>query len=468
MSMRTFPSLMIALIAALLTGSSMRAQGQPPTRNDLLQNIRDVESLDPEVEQYLPRWKVLEADLKIKLAQIFQLDGKEVSASDTFVITATLPKNGVQDLLVVRVNNAAMTFPSFNGTGTIRDNLGSRLYQEILARNYSYQTIPPATPITQTQPERTPSVLYPTNSRQFIAISAFRQAVQIGTTGARVEHWLGTDEIGYHFWSSGQGKVFVNYPIIRLNSPTLRANGVPDILTFNLGMAYRLKFGEIGNDGLSGVITPRKLNGSLGGKALAHIDYRLPEVNNFGFFFHAEVPFSRIDTATIPRTGVTMLKELKPRPSILDSFNYNGYFLRNVAQGAVFYEDWLNDYEHFFRISLGVSYQDVLRMSDRNKLKDPNSLSLEPDFLYHPTEAKDWIFAKVEYLNQSGFPFGASAQLANQNLLLHVFVPILPNWLFIEGKYSTPLLRDNPQPWEHSSFFMLSPILRFDLGNVAK
>ena len=83
--------------------------------------------------------------------------------------------------------------------------------------------------------------------------------------------------------------------------------------------------------------------------------------------------------------------------------------------------------------------------------------------LIHPTEFEDWLYAKVDYLNQSGFPFGISAQLANRNLLVSGFIPVIKNWLFLEAKYSTPLLRDEPAPWEYRSFFMISPILRFEL-----
>ena len=459
------PLTIAAVVLSGLWSSDLHAQAQSPTKRDLLENISDLQTLDPEIERYLPRWRVQEADLKIRLAQIFRLEGYEVDAADTFVVTASFPKEGQQDLLVIRANNLMMTNPAFSGKSEIVDKLGLKLYDALLARNYAFQVIPPATPITQATPVRTPSPLYPTNSRQFIALSASRQAVQIGTTGARVEHWIGNDEIGYHFWSSGQGRVFLNYPIIRLEDATLRANGVPDVLTFSLGAAYRLKFGDQGDDFLSGMITPRKLNGALGGKVLGRIEYRLPELDNFGFFVHAELPFSKVDTASVNPVGVTILRELKPRPSPIDSFNFNGYFLRNIAQGALFYEDWLNNYEHFFRISAGISYQDILRMSDRNKHKYANVLALEPSGLFHPTEVQDWIYAKVEYLNQAGFPFGASAQIANRNLLFHVFVPILPNWLFIEAKISTPVLRDDPQPWESKTFVMVSPILRFDLGN---
>ncbi|MEZ4786212.1 MAG: hypothetical protein R3F28_19310 [Candidatus Kapaibacterium sp.] len=66
-------------------------------------------------------------------------------------------------------------------------------------------------------------------------------------------------------------------------------------------------------------------------------------------------------------------------------------------------------------------------------------------------------------MNQSDFPFGVSAQLANRNLLLTGFVPVVPNWLFLQAKYSTPLLRSEAAPWEQNPFIVISPVLRFML-----
>ena len=76
----------------------------------------------------------------------------------------------------------------------IKSELGESptgLYQQILNRDYAYQIIPPAIPITTQGKERIPNVLQPTIAKQFIALSAFRQAVQLGTTGARLEHHTG-------------------------------------------------------------------------------------------------------------------------------------------------------------------------------------------------------------------------------------------------------------------------------------
>jgi hypothetical protein len=432
-------------------------------------------TIDPDIERYLPRWKIQEADLKIKLAQYFKSLGVPVKETDSMIVTATFAQpNKEQSILSIRAGRNGV----LSGGERTRRELGEGLYQRILDRAYAYSVIEPATPVTESERTRIPSVLYPTNARQFIAVSAFRQAVQIGTTGARIEHLLGNDEIGYHFWESGQGKAIVHYPIIPLDNPDLRANGVPDILTVDLGAAYRMKFGTPNDNFLGGVITPRRLNGSLGAKAVARVEYRLPQVNDIGFSLNTEIPLSKIvpsEEFSINNSGIVSTVEPFKNGVRVDSLRV-AYFLRTVAQGTVFWETWLNDYEHFFRISLGASYQEFARASfARFNAKGGLERAIYPrdtavnvagfvnEGLIHPTEPEDWIVAKVEYLNQSGFPFGLSAQLANRNLLVTGFIPVLPNWLFLEAKFSTPVLREQPAPWELKSFFMISPILRFKI-----
>jgi hypothetical protein len=258
---------------------------------------------------------------------------------------------------------------------------------------------------------------------------------------------------------------------------------VPDILTVLLGSAYMMSFGSPEDKLLGGIISPRLLNGAIGTKAVARVDFRVPaETNDFGVSVDAEIPFNKMSGGEVANMNdgsiVSVGTGLTPRPrgAGVDTIRNVAYFLRTVAQGSVFWETWLNDYEHFFRVSAGVSYQEFARgafgYQDKNLAWHPITNVTPSDTtatgiayigLAHPTEVEDWIFAKVEYLNQSGFPFGVSAQLANRNLLLSGFIPVIPNWLFIEAKYSTPILRDTPAPWEQSSFFMISPILRFKI-----
>lgn len=455
-----------------ITPAAAQPTSQPPTLAELQRMQDSATTTDPDIERYLPRWRINEADLKIKLAQYFKLDGIPVRETDSMTVTATFPKpeTNEQDILSIRVGGNAV----LSGGQKIRTELGEALYNRILEKGYAHSDIPPATPLTSGPATRIPNVLQPTNARQFIAVSAFRQAVQLGTTGARLEHNIGNDEIGYHFWSSGQGKAVLHYPIIQLQDPVLRAAGVPDVLTVQLGAAYRMKFGMPQDEFLGGVIQPRLLNGNTGVKAVTRIDYRLPQVNDIGLTLNTEIPFNKLQGYEQVNLGDGGIVTVMEQTNRTNQFNEAAYFLRTVAQGSVFWETWLNDYEHFFRISLGASYQEVARavLADANGNPSTFTEATRDDVLLratgvnytnliHPTEMEDWIFAKVEYLNQSGFPFGISAQLANRNLLLDGFIPLLPNWLFIQAKFSTPILRDSPAPWEQESFFMISPVLRF-------
>ncbi|HVZ38740.1 MAG TPA: hypothetical protein VHI13_05650 [Candidatus Kapabacteria bacterium] len=483
--MRKLTLIAIAIVLIALSFHAVPVAAQPtgpPSQQDIQKMITDASTTDPDIERYLPRWKILEADLKVKIATYFKLEGQQVSEGDSMIVTSAFPKPGssdLPDLLSIRVGPTAV----LSGGQTIRKNLGEGLYQQILERNYAHLMIEPETPVNSKPAERIGYVMQPGSARQFVAASAFRQVVLIGSTGARLEHWIGNDEIGYHFWSSGQAKGMITYPVIPLTDVELRAKGVPDILTVQLGAAYRLKIGQSSNDFLGGAISSRLLNGSFGAKAFAHIDYRLPQVNDIGFAINAEVPFSKLEPETANMNDGSVVyqlvgERLTPPTQKLTTVK-EGFFLRTIAQGMFFWETWLNDYEHFFRISLGASYQEVasgmFAVKDRNGNLVPLAINTPADEakaadgiiyngLIHPTDVQDWIYAKVEYMNQSGFPFGLSAQLANRNLLLAGYIPVIPNWLFVEAKYSTPILRDNPAPWEQRSFFMISPILRFKIS----
>lgn len=475
----------LLMVLGLAGTDEVRAQGT--TIAELDENIENLRELDPDIAKYLPRWRILEADLKAKMVLYFRSQGYDVTEADTIVVTGGFDqKNGQEDLLKIEI--ASVPGAELNGRAKIESEIGEGLYQDILAREqYIHAVIERETPITEGPKERVPNVLYPTNARQFVAISAFRQAVQLGTSGARLEHLIGTDEIGYPFWSGGQAKAVVDYPIIRQADPKLRSVGVPDPLKFSLGIGYRLKFGQEGSSGAADLFAPRLLNGALGAKAIVRTEYRLPEVNDLGIGFYTELPLNRRagteavegNEEVVWRSSTTLLRERNVSIPVREA-----YFLRTVAQGNLFWETWIDDYTHYLRFSIGASYQDVavghLRVDDN--FLDPDGVTLwnangvqagnanppglannvKYTALDHPDAVEDWIYAKIEYLNQSDFPFGFSAQLANRNLLLNGFVPIVPNWLFLQAKYSAPIMGD-AMPWEHEPMIVVSPILRFML-----
>jgi hypothetical protein len=472
--------LMLAAFAVVLIALSFHTLpvAAQPTLAEIQRMYDSATTTDPDIERFLPRWRIQEADLKIKIAQYFKLEGYPVRDNDSIIVTATFPKPGSneQDLLSIRVGSRAV----LSGTQQIRAGLGEAIYTQVVERSYAHTAIEPSIPETQGGTERIGNVMQPANARQFVAISAFRQAVQLGTSGVRLEHWLGNDEIGYHFWSSGQGKGLISYPIIPLHDADLRAMGVPDIFTVMLGAAYRMSFGTPTDKFLGGIISPRLLNGAIGTKAVARVDFRVPaETHGFGVSVNTEIPFNKLEggqVANMNDGSIVFIGREKFGARAGDSVDA-AYFLRTVAQGNVFWETWLNDYEHFFRVSLGASYQEFAKgapafqdgsgrwvpIANQRMRDTATPAGIAYIGLSHPFELEDWIYAKVEYLNQSGFPFGAGVQLANRNLLLTGFIPVVPNWLFIEAKYSTPILRDRAAPWEQSPFFMISPILRFKI-----
>lgn len=484
---RTFFALLALILIGFFAVESSLAQG--PTTTELDKDIEDLIELDPDIAKYLPRWRILEADLKTKLTLFFRGLGYPMRTEDTIIVTSGFDqKTGQEDLLKIEV----MSVPGaeINGRASIESRLGESVYNQILEKDrYAHDMLEPETPLTDTEKKRVPSVLNPTNARQFVALSTMRQAVQLGTSGARLEHLIGSDEIGYPFWSGGQGKALVEYPIIRQPSPALRANGVPDILKLSLGVGYRLKFGGPGESALSDIFTPRRLNGAIGAKAIVRAEYRLPQVNDIGIGFYTELPFNK----RVRSEAVTGNEEVVwgadtqfannefRQPTAVRS----AYFLRTVAQGNIFWETWLDSYKHYLRFGIGASYQEVLKgylkvgdeaylnpngtesmTAQGVRLGGPNPPGLSDNVEYHgldhPNSVVDWIMFRVEYLNQSDFPFGFSAQLANRNLLVSGFVPVVPNWLFLQAQYSTPLLGDI-QPWEQKNFIVVSPILRFML-----
>lgn len=439
---------------------------QSPSKDELKEDIGDLTRLDPDIEKLLPRWNVLEADLKIKIAQAFKLDGVPVRETDVVTVSATFAKpNAEQQLLTVRMgeaNNAVIT-----GTQKIRGTIGEDLYQQLLSRNYALSDIEPEVPGTSNQMERMPTVLNPVNAKQFISASLSRQVIQVGTTSFRLEHYIGSDEIGYPFWFGGEAKALISYPIVPLSDPELRAKGVPDIFKAGLGVAYRFKPGGQPT-GFTGFLPARQLNGSNGIKPVVKFEYRLPKFENsyetgdFGLYFGAEVGKMKDTTdvdGSVDYARTTWKSGIK---------NYAvGYFAENIVQGNVFWEKWIDGYEHFIRLSLGVSYQDFARgiyyIRDKTNVPAPvgeyfNNVVYSG--LLHPDQFGDWLYVKAEYLNQSGFPFSASLQLANRNLMFSGVIPLIPNWLMIEGKFSTTMMGEK-RPWESGGMFMVSPVLRF-------
>jgi hypothetical protein len=259
--------------------------------------------------------------------------------------------------------------------------------------------------------------------------------------------------------SSGEAKVVIQHPLY-VNEDEATKNYIPNLLNFHVGMGYRFK--DTSN-GIASFIPTRTMNAAYGGKGVFGFDFHAPFEPNFGISFHAEVPMQGIDTSKSieAATYATYFKDnpVSPRDRLTIA-----PLLRITGNAGVFYNWWLEPgkFEHYVRFDLGINYTEV---KEASVVKNENGYFLNDRVkgtnLFHPTEFMDWIYAKIEFRNQSTFPFGLSAQFSNQIFLSRVYLPLIGSWLYLDARYSIPLRSENRV--FDKSIFMISPVLRLNI-----
>jgi hypothetical protein len=301
--------------------------------------------------------------------------------------------------------------------------------------------------------------------------------LKVGATGFWIRSIIGSDHIGYPFWSAGESKLILQRPLY-VNNDYQTRQGIPFLINAYMGGGYRLTTG-LGKNDLFSWVHERTLNAANGGKLIAGFDFHMPFHPALGVSFTAELPLKELTTIGIDRTtyGVYIPKHFDqinfadgdPRPDIA-TITAVAPILRSTGYLTVFYNWWLNkaNPENYLRFDLGMNYSEVREAAlyeypnttggTNYEISVQNIVGLKT---YKPKEFADWLFAKVEYRNQAIYPFGASLQYANQVLLGRVWLPLFNNWFYIEAKYATPLR--SARPYEIKNFFMISPLLRITI-----
>jgi hypothetical protein len=417
-------------------------------------------NIDKGLLPYFPRWTLCEPNLQLQIWQVFNLNGsnpKLLDKSNIKITAAPVPEESSSyNILLIECGSEIMTSDIIESK---MSSINNRLSD--LKRNYCFKEIPIATPPSQAQIEAITNYLeMPTNTTHSFSLSAFEQTLKFGKEdGYWVRSIIGTEGAGYPFVSSGEAKVVVQHPLY-VNEDETTKNYIPNLLNFHVGMGYRFK--DTSN-GIASFIPTRTLNAAYGGKGVFGFDFHAPFEPNFGISFHAEVPMQRVDTAKSieAATYATYYKEnpLSPRDRLTIA-----PLLRITGNAGVFYNWWLEPgkYENYVRFDLGVNYTEV---QEASVVKNENGYFLNDRVkgtnLFHPTEFMDWIYAKVEYRNQSTFPFGLSAQFSNQIFLSRVYLPLIGSWLYLDARYSIPLRSENRV--FDKSIFMISPVLRLNI-----
>ncbi len=467
--------ILISLLGWLLAPS---AKGQVVDRQELLAALK---TIDTNIIRYFPRWRICERDLQIQVYQTFLLFGypRENLDMNAIVVTAA-PKvepGMPYTLLLIECGKEKMVASEIDA---YMERLAAIISGDVIyagpykgepadgKRTYCYEDIPPEIPPTRAQAEAIINFLEPTDVSHAFTLSVFEQGLKLGESGFWLRAKLGTDEVGYHFWSAGEAKVLLKRPLI-LNPDMQTHKAIPFLLNAYLGGGYRLTSGLDPNNTLFAFVPPRRLNAGPGGKIVGGFEFFLPIHPAFGIRTNIEVPLQSAEGVQVnPSTyakyqrSTVRFEELNVGQQIVGV----APLLRSTGQVAFFYHWWINPAapENFFRLDLGISYAEVQELAlvrDTSGVVRLQRTGIEGLRTYHPDEFLDWLYARLEYRHQSSYPFGVSVQFSNQILLVHGYLPVIGRWLYLEAKYSTPL-RD-AYLFETKNFFMLSPVLRVTL-----
>jgi hypothetical protein len=309
----------------------------------------------------------------------------------------------------------------------------------------------------------------PTKVTHAFTLSAFEQALKIGKSGFWLKASMGTDQVGYTYWSSGEARVQLQRPLYT-NDDAATRRAIPYLINARLGFGYRLTGSLDGEDRLLDFIPGRKLNAGTGGKIVGGLDFHLPMHPQAGISLNMELPLKGINPTDDIDATTYYVFDIGNRRITAPTYAEDPYgtaaLLRSTGQVTLFYNWWFGSKgpENFFRADVGINYAETREVAvfkdtttGREYLGYEGVTGLN---LWKPNEALDWIYAKLEYRNQGSFPFGVSVQYSNQILVGRAYIPVLGDWLYVEGRYSTPL-RD-PYPFEIENFFMVSPVFRLN------
>lgn len=479
------------VIMASVFAALPKSEAQPvPDKQAIVDSLT---TIDPNIVKYFPRWKVCEPDLLIQLYQTFlyQFDASLLNQQDIEILAAPREDpNKPFELLMIKCGEAYMNSVAIDAKlsnlliGFLSGELVYQGYDRgyapqsgVSKRDYCFTEIPPEVPVSPDQTAAIISYLEPTNVTHAFMVSLFEQGVKIGASGFWLRNKIGTDEIGYPFWSAGEAKAMLQRPLY-INKDTETRQAIPYLINAHLGGGYRITSGLNNTNAVLSWVQDRRLNVGPGGKFITGLDFHLPMRPEFGIGVNFELPMESLNRTTIEEnTYATYAAGSDVRfnagnPDGTARIDRIAPILRATGQIKMFYHLWINketNPENYFRFELGMSYNEVQEAAVYDLITEehPTGITMLATQnisglkLYKPEEFGDWVFAKIEFRNQDVFPFGASVQYSNQMLLGNVYIPLFGNWFYLEGKYAKPLR--GTRPFEADDFYMISPVIRLTI-----
>jgi hypothetical protein len=479
---KNLASCMYALVCIGVSACSMLFAPLVSAQNHPLKTI------DPEVEVYLPKWRITDPDLALQMYRLFEYKlgtnelrdtlGRSLKKTDldqTKIIVTAAPRrpNRAFQILQVQCGEAILHATDIDNdlVALLSGGKGAT------ALTYAHEFLPPEKPRNLAVATPTQNFLFePGLTNHAVVFSLFEQSIKVGESGFFIRNQIGTDPVGYHFWSAGEGKVTLRRPLYK-NDDIATNKKFPYLVNAYLGAGYRLTSGLAGQNSPLGFVDNRILNAGPGAKVVAGLDMYLPKAlpgfEGLGFSINVELPLADADGQRIDETSYGQYAVPNRATPVRPNFPVgSGDFslaplLRSTGQAGLFYHWWLNDKaEDYLRFDAGINYTDVREalvytpIGERVKALTMNNVDGLAS--WRPREVGDWVYLRAEYRKQGEFPFGVSLQYANQIILGRAYLPLVGQWLFLEARYSRPLRETRPFEIP-GGFFMISPIVRFTL-----
>ncbi len=347
----------------------------------------------------------------------------------------------------------------FYGLPTSRDQFD--LPAEISAVDSVKSPIDPesttALPDDQASMNRSKLDYYAAKSEKTVDISINSLRVNVSKKlGLELE--LGNREVGLPFWSSGEGRFWLNLK-----------NQIGSESNFKVGLAFPLNLGS--SDALT--FKARQLSGSFGGSVDAYFagldffsGFNLPLAFKFSL-----MPSGQGSNSSIIYNGQPiLLHTLDGRDTVIPA---GRTFYREALIMQLYIPTIVQlDLNNFIQVSIGFGIDNVYQSMipkkgssydytdarpGRHPLFDASQADKMQDLLRVSNTVSPHI--EFDYVNQQSSKFGLSAAY-DHLFTFGGWVELIEDHFRIEMSYSGPIIRD-PRPWEPASFFLITPRFYF-------
>ena len=362
-------------------------------RDRMKRILASLNAVDSAYKVQYPTWIVLDEDIRERILRAFRPRYPNLVPQSDIVVVAN---PDAREILEIRVGTTVM------GRRETYLNLSDSLHRQILEGAYPKRTIDP-------RPLPPRAAMFPKRPPMFAALSASVFGASLLFSGGRgIELTLGHEEIGYHFWSTGDLRIMAVLNQLKI--------GLMVPFTYGLDKA------EVPSPL---AIRDRLMAGARGISAEWEEPYG---DQSFGANF---------SVGEVNKPG---LQGILPS---LDSV----YYLHTVAQLRYNRSFTLGSPGHNLVLTGGIGYHQIALAQSTPGL---NRLTA--------VEKEDFIspILRAEYTRDGPYRYSFAVQYYSGILYMKAWVELFRDFLFLEMQYYTPFLRD-PQPWEHPYFFMISP-----------